>query len=346
MSILSTRVWNPVTNNQISIEDSKWIHFNGSYGDIFCAASILGNSDALKNGFLVLSPLKNYDILRVFYSRSWIAKYVYLHNDNLSQAIRDQLILPYWRYHKFDISAFYGVNLPKNAIMTPLLTDNLSLAKLWAKGKISFTDAIECMLNAGIDTKPILPKYFNDSDFAKVKSILAGTHCKPKKSVLYNPVNHSNDSITFSDLNELKKMLVSNNISLTFNASQADSSFTKALSSISQTIEIPGHILPLVQSKFNCIAGTQGGALLVGQAFAKSSSVSLLTDNIHHAFLNRIQTLSASNNSFGFDFFKGTSYEHLRKSAGKKKNITIEGRGSFKGKNKLEFFNTIISLCR
>ena len=192
---------------------------------IFCAASILGNSDALKNGFLVLSPLKNYDILRVFYSRSWIAKYVYLHNDNLSQAIRDQLILPYWRYHKFDISAFYGVNLPKNAIMTPLLTDNLSLAKLWAKGKISFTDAIECMLNAGIDTKPILPKYFNDSDFAKVKSILAGTHCKPKKSVLYNPVNHSNDSITFSDLNELKKMLVSNNISLTFNASQADSSY-------------------------------------------------------------------------------------------------------------------------
>ena len=48
MSLLNTTVWNPASNKRIVINDSKWIHFNGSYGDIFCAASIIGNSEALK----------------------------------------------------------------------------------------------------------------------------------------------------------------------------------------------------------------------------------------------------------------------------------------------------------
>ena len=165
-------------------------------------------------------------------------------------------------------------------MFSPLLCDHGELAVLVETYKIKYIDAIRVILDCRESVIPIMPRY-NQTDRQEVSSLLNNCLQKDSKNILYFPINYSNKALSEESFHNLLSSLKEQHYNITFNVHGGDRKLTDMLKNYGQTIDIPGHLLPLVQSKFEYVMGIFGGAMSIALSFSKATCIALLTEQLY-----------------------------------------------------------------
>ena len=213
----------PYTGIEYSLLRGPWLHFNGSFGDLFYISSCLHASELIrKGGVRILSPAKYKDLLRVFMGKKWMESTVVFHEDHLASEIRNNYFFKFWRWRNRHLIPYNHETLwRKDMMFSPLLCDHASLAILVDQYKIKYLDAVQVILDCKENFVPMMPQY-SQEDRNRVEELISGTNTKDPKSLLYFPVNYSNKPLTDESFANLIKALRSLGFKISFNVHDAD----------------------------------------------------------------------------------------------------------------------------
>lgn len=307
-------IQDPVSKCQFRIEDGPWLHFNGSIGDLYFIASLLYRSPLVIHGFKLLCPLKFYPLLKSFNIYPWNENSIFCHPDALTQIIRDKFIISSSRQYNSSLIFHVGGRFPSHYLYSPLLCDHPSIASLVESGHIkSYTAYGLCLFIHPNLSRPTLPCYSDLKLKYQLDHTLSRLNITTREAILFNPVNHTHSSFSLKNLETVISFFDSRKIPLVFNTSQASSDVKNLCTSLSNTIDIPIGMIPLVQAKFPVVTGITGGAISIASSFTPSRVITLHTQNNHNKLsiaMNNYQEIAIGD--IGFDFFPEVDkfYEH------------------------------------
>jgi len=285
------------------------LHFNGSFGDLFFIASCIAGCNDIGRRYRIVAAEGWRSLLRVFMGRWFVDNKVEFVNARKNVEIRNE-VLNKWRKYRWELTDISREGIPADAIMTPLMCDYPHLSILYNSGRLSYIEAVALML--GYDhreIRPKLPYWLEQKDREQVITCVGKIGLNRKeKTCLYHPINQTNKGLPKERIKELVKRLDILGIEVVLNVAGGSDEIKAYYKSFSKCIDVPAHILPLVQSRFECVAGITGGALCIALEFSKTKVISVVTKDIQQAnitekYIGKDQMKRFHSEKFGFHFF-------------------------------------------
>jgi len=331
-------------NNSLSLADGPWLHFFGSFGDLYFIASMLHLSPLFDVGVKLLSSAKYFDLLRVFLGLQWVKSNVVFYEDHLGVNIRRDYYALHWRHIRMEnISPF--VNPPNqfwrnDIILSPLICDHPHLATLLMYNKIAYYEALMVILEI-FDHRctPRLPSHWSHEDHSKVDQQLKSIQ---RPSVLINTNNYSQKDLSVENYIFICKSLKNRGITCFFNTFGIDESIKKCLAEHAACIDIPGHLINLYQSRFDCCAGVCGGALTIANSFSKTNVCQIYTDCKNWT---KHASLEIQGRGIGLDLIKAEILTHDISVHFERKSACLDARGINISIDLLSSFVSMVESC-
>jgi hypothetical protein len=332
------KLFDPLREHSFDTDSSAWLHFNGSYGDLFYIASMLHASSFFDYGFKVLSPIKHFDLLRVFTGDAFLLKYAAFYPDEDEQQVFEYYLQT---YHTFRSDIYDPMVFPKGYLLCPLITFYPHLRSLFSHGEIAYYIALQQILKTrGFNQFPIMPYYYSQKDRKTADLIFRSCDVK-ERTTLYHPVNHTNFSLSKDQIKTGTELLRRAGCKIAFNVAQCDASLREFLQLLGPCIDIPIHILPLVQSRFQSVSGVTGGGLSIAQSFSSCNVISIHTKSRYHPSSEKDTRFSGIGYSLFTSDLKNDNRSSMRK---RKTNDYVVALNGVNDVNLQAFFSKILSL--
>ena len=245
--------------------------YSGSAGDLWFIGSILGDLLASQPNCRLLCPLSTKELVRIFLTSSLLEEYVIFIPDEDQHCINYLLSID---AHSVSSISPYHLSKTKGIIRPLHLASIPYLSQLCMSGVLDYFTSLKHVAGLPYLDKPSLPSNFNESDYIELSNLLPSLNKSPK--VLLNLVNFSHDPLSTRMVILLIDHLYSNDIEVYLNTSGATVATQSHIKLISDSkpyihnIRMPLHLMSLIMSKFDCIVGSDGGAMAIAAGFTKT----------------------------------------------------------------------------
>ena len=264
--------FDPLSAKIHNLNNGPWIHFNGSFGDLFFIASYISRSRYLSKGLRVLSPARYYDLLRVFNGKEWVSNYVVFHENEISSFIREVYFFSKWRWIRNELFPPGHRLWTDDMMISPLPCDHGDLARSFENHHLTYCQMLLSILDIPSSSNlPSMPYYYTPEDRRAASRLHRSRGRGP--SILFHPATYSYRLIPVNVLCQVIEKLSSYGISISCNIATLDRKYSSILAKLCPCLDIPGHLLPLVQSGFDYVAGINGGALGIASIFSKTNLI-------------------------------------------------------------------------
>ena len=249
--------------------DCSYYLFCGSHGDKWYIASMLGHLFEYDEKAYVISSHEDRELLRIFLGErmnrvAWVDEDSVLQIKRICQADANSYMPPR------DSATTVQGSPQRGCIRSLHLVDYPYFAKLLAHCFVKYSDAQKMIMCLPQDTRMEMPNYINCSDEELVEVLLDDAGLLNCKSAILNPVNFSNQPLSFDAWSTICDLLRQHGYQFAFNIAQSpDPEMGEKLKDITgaSILSMPGHLMKSIYDKITLCLGAYGGGMAIADGF-------------------------------------------------------------------------------